>query len=146
MFWRVASFAQSSPIDAILDKQSFTLEELLEEDEIIQVRPADRPTGAMQGWTNAQLRREVCSQSLHVLLEGQVAPLVRPQAIRDAKYVHIGGSAPGVHAARSRNQGFFGQAPASSGGEAGVPCVRMCGAWGTAPCGGRAALSIVWRP
>eukprot|EP00891_Asterochloris_glomerata_P000136 jgi/Astpho2/136/e_gw1.00004.6.1_t len=36
MFWRVASFAQSSPIDAILDKQSFTLEELLEEDEIIQ--------------------------------------------------------------------------------------------------------------
>ena len=49
MFWRVASFAQSSPIDAILDKQSFTLEELLEEDEIIQVRPADRPAGVMQG-------------------------------------------------------------------------------------------------
>ena len=55
MFWRVASFTQSSPIDAILDKQSFTLEELLEEDEIIQVRTADRPAGAMQGRTNAQL-------------------------------------------------------------------------------------------
>ena len=36
MFWKVAGFAQPSPIEAILDKDSFTLEELLDEDDLIQ--------------------------------------------------------------------------------------------------------------
>ena len=37
MFWRVAGYAQASPIEGILDKENFTLDELLDEDGIIQV-------------------------------------------------------------------------------------------------------------
>ena len=37
MFWRVAGFTQPSPIETILDKENFTLEELLDEDDLIQV-------------------------------------------------------------------------------------------------------------
>ncbi|GAV67258.1 SAPS domain-containing protein [Cephalotus follicularis] len=36
MFWRMAGLTTASPVEAILDKDSFTLEELLDEDEIIQ--------------------------------------------------------------------------------------------------------------
>ncbi|TKY67211.1 Serine/threonine-protein phosphatase 6 regulatory subunit 3 [Spatholobus suberectus] len=36
MFWKLASISSSSPVEAILDKENFTLEELLDEDEIIQ--------------------------------------------------------------------------------------------------------------
>ncbi|URE22645.1 serine threonine-protein phosphatase 6 regulatory subunit [Musa troglodytarum] len=36
MFWRMTGFTQASPVDAILEKENFTLEELLDEDEIIQ--------------------------------------------------------------------------------------------------------------
>eukprot|EP00891_Asterochloris_glomerata_P004552 jgi/Astpho2/4552/gw1.00067.97.1_t len=36
MFWRVAGYAQASPIEGILDKENFTLDELLDEDGIIQ--------------------------------------------------------------------------------------------------------------
>ncbi|KAK9810040.1 hypothetical protein WJX72_003859 [[Myrmecia] bisecta] len=36
MFWRVAGFTQPSPVETILDKEAFTLEELLEEDDLIQ--------------------------------------------------------------------------------------------------------------
>ncbi|GLT34134.1 hypothetical protein SLA2020_086710 [Shorea laevis] len=36
MFWRMAGLSASSPVEAILDKENFTLEELLDEDEIIQ--------------------------------------------------------------------------------------------------------------
>ncbi|MBA0695235.1 hypothetical protein Goari_001869, partial [Gossypium aridum] len=36
MFWRMTGYSSTSPIDAILDKDNFTLEELLDEDEIIQ--------------------------------------------------------------------------------------------------------------
>eukprot|EP00798_Chlamydomonas_sp_ICE-L_P031786 gene31784-6983_t len=36
MFWRVAGFSQPSPTDQILDKEEFTLEELLDEDDFIQ--------------------------------------------------------------------------------------------------------------
>lgn len=36
MFWKVAGFSQPSPIEQILDKEEFTLEELLDEDDIIQ--------------------------------------------------------------------------------------------------------------
>ncbi|KAI8465398.1 MAG: hypothetical protein J3K34DRAFT_525395 [Monoraphidium minutum] len=35
-FWRVAGFAQPSPIEQILDKEDYTLEELLDEDDIVQ--------------------------------------------------------------------------------------------------------------
>lgn len=37
MFWKVSSFSNGSAIEAILDKQHITLEELLEEDELVQV-------------------------------------------------------------------------------------------------------------
>lgn len=36
MFWKVTGFSQPSPIEQILDKDEFTLEELLEEDDIVQ--------------------------------------------------------------------------------------------------------------
>ncbi|KAG2589640.1 hypothetical protein PVAP13_5NG378000 [Panicum virgatum] len=36
MFWRMTGLSGASPVDTILDKENFTLEELLDEDEIIQ--------------------------------------------------------------------------------------------------------------
>ncbi|XP_012443079.1 uncharacterized protein LOC105767977 isoform X1 [Gossypium raimondii] len=36
MFWRMAALSTASPVETILDKENFTLEELLDEDEIIQ--------------------------------------------------------------------------------------------------------------
>lgn len=36
MFWRMTGLSAASPVDSILDKDDFTLEELLDEDEIIQ--------------------------------------------------------------------------------------------------------------
>ncbi|WZZ19369.1 serine/threonine-protein phosphatase 6 regulatory subunit 3-like isoform X1 [Brassica napus] len=36
MFWKLTSLSASSPVETILDKESFTLEELLDEEEIIQ--------------------------------------------------------------------------------------------------------------
>ncbi|KAL6757992.1 SIT4 phosphatase-associated protein-domain-containing protein [Haematococcus lacustris] len=36
MFWKVAGFSQPSPIDQIMDKDEYTLEELLDEDDVIQ--------------------------------------------------------------------------------------------------------------
>ncbi|KAE8688763.1 auxin response factor 18-like [Hibiscus syriacus] len=36
MFWQLTPISASSPVDSILDKESFTLEELLDEEEIIQ--------------------------------------------------------------------------------------------------------------
>ncbi|XP_071698242.1 uncharacterized protein [Rutidosis leptorrhynchoides] len=36
MFWRMTGLSTTSPVETILDKENFTLEELLDEDEIIQ--------------------------------------------------------------------------------------------------------------
>ncbi|XP_074558374.1 uncharacterized protein LOC141814331 isoform X2 [Curcuma longa] len=36
MFWRMSSFSQGSPVESILDRENFTLEDLLDEDEVIQ--------------------------------------------------------------------------------------------------------------
>jgi serine/threonine-protein phosphatase 6 regulatory subunit 3 len=36
MFWSVRGVSQPSPLEQILDKSSFTLEELLDEDDVIQ--------------------------------------------------------------------------------------------------------------
>ncbi|XP_022716446.1 serine/threonine-protein phosphatase 6 regulatory subunit 3-like isoform X2 [Durio zibethinus] len=36
MFWRMAGLSTASPVETVLDKENFTLEELLDEDEIIQ--------------------------------------------------------------------------------------------------------------
>ncbi|XP_022985688.1 serine/threonine-protein phosphatase 6 regulatory subunit 3-like isoform X1 [Cucurbita maxima] len=36
MFWRLTSLSTSSPVESILDKENFSLEELLDEEEIIQ--------------------------------------------------------------------------------------------------------------
>ncbi|KAL3629554.1 hypothetical protein CASFOL_026776 [Castilleja foliolosa] len=36
MFWKLTALSSSSPVESVLDKDNFTLEELLDEDEIIQ--------------------------------------------------------------------------------------------------------------
>jgi hypothetical protein len=36
MFWRVAGLSTTSPVESVLDKDGYTLEELLDEEEIIQ--------------------------------------------------------------------------------------------------------------
>ncbi|WJX27516.1 hypothetical protein P8452_16328 [Trifolium repens] len=36
MFWRMAGLSTASPVETIMDRVNFTLEELLDEDEIIQ--------------------------------------------------------------------------------------------------------------
>ncbi len=36
MYWRVASFQHASPLESLLDKEVVTVEELLDEDELIQ--------------------------------------------------------------------------------------------------------------
>ncbi|KAG6681905.1 hypothetical protein I3842_13G112700 [Carya illinoinensis] len=36
MFWKITSLSASSPVESLLDKENFTLEELLDEEEIIQ--------------------------------------------------------------------------------------------------------------
>lgn len=36
MFWKLTALSASSPVEAVLDKENFTLEELLDEEEIIQ--------------------------------------------------------------------------------------------------------------
>ncbi|XP_019458094.1 PREDICTED: serine/threonine-protein phosphatase 6 regulatory subunit 2-like [Lupinus angustifolius] len=36
MFWKLASLSATSPVEGILDKENFTLEELLDEEEVIQ--------------------------------------------------------------------------------------------------------------
>jgi hypothetical protein len=36
MFWHVPGISAASPVDTILDKENFKLEDLLDEDEIIQ--------------------------------------------------------------------------------------------------------------
>ncbi|KAA8544056.1 hypothetical protein F0562_021767 [Nyssa sinensis] len=36
MFWKLTSLSASSPVESVLDKENFTLEELLDEEEIIQ--------------------------------------------------------------------------------------------------------------
>ncbi|GAX80154.1 hypothetical protein CEUSTIGMA_g7592.t1 [Chlamydomonas eustigma] len=36
MFWKVPGFSQPSPVERILDKEEYTLEELLDEDDIVQ--------------------------------------------------------------------------------------------------------------
>lgn len=37
MFWKASSFSNGSAVDGILDKQNFTVEELLNEDDLVQV-------------------------------------------------------------------------------------------------------------
>ena len=75
-----------------------------------------------------------------------MAPLVRPQAIREASCVHTRQSAPGVHAAKSRNKGFSGQALTSLGGEAEVCHARACVDLRTGQGTLRGQGSIVRRP
>ncbi|CAM8955632.1 unnamed protein product [Rhodiola kirilowii] len=36
MFWKLTALSTASPVEAVLDKENFTLEELLDEEEIIQ--------------------------------------------------------------------------------------------------------------
>ena len=36
MYWRVASFQHASPLESLLDKEVVTVEELLDEDDLIQ--------------------------------------------------------------------------------------------------------------
>ena len=36
MFWRVSGLNTACPVDAILDKEEYTLEELMDEEELVQ--------------------------------------------------------------------------------------------------------------
>ena len=36
MFWQASNYSQPSPIEQILEKENYTLEELLDEDDLIQ--------------------------------------------------------------------------------------------------------------
>jgi serine/threonine-protein phosphatase 6 regulatory subunit 3 len=36
MFWKLTALSAASPVESILDKEDFTLEELLDEEDIIQ--------------------------------------------------------------------------------------------------------------
>lgn len=54
MFWRVAGFTQPSPVETLLDKGTFTLEELLDEDDLIQARASYISYGLLRQ------RRESC--------------------------------------------------------------------------------------
>ncbi|MQM12261.1 hypothetical protein Taro_045175 [Colocasia esculenta] len=36
MFWRMTGLSTASPVESILDKDNYTIEDLLDEDEIIQ--------------------------------------------------------------------------------------------------------------
>lgn len=74
MFWRFGSYASASAIDTILDKPEFTVEELLDESDLIQELKQH----------NAKLlehlrRREV----LDKLLDYAVAPKLEPVAVPD---------------------------------------------------------------
>eukprot|EP00798_Chlamydomonas_sp_ICE-L_P031232 gene31232-6382_t len=64
MFWRVPGFSQPSPIEQILDKDEFTLEELLDEDDLIQ------ECKSLNGRLVAFLReRSTVEQLLRLLVE-----------------------------------------------------------------------------
>lgn len=66
MFWRVAGFTQPSPIEQILDKEEYTLEELLDEDDIIQ------ECKALNGRLVSFLReKDTVEQLLRYLVEPQ---------------------------------------------------------------------------
>ena len=43
MYWRVASFQHASPLESLLDKEVVTVEELLDEDDLIQETRALNP-------------------------------------------------------------------------------------------------------
>ena len=36
MFWRMAGLAQASPVENVLDREDFTLQDLMEEEDLIQ--------------------------------------------------------------------------------------------------------------
>ena len=36
MFWRMAGLAQASPVESVLDRDDFTLQDLMEEEDLIQ--------------------------------------------------------------------------------------------------------------
>ena len=64
MFWRVAGYTQPSPLEAILDKDHCTLEEVLEEDDLIQ------ECKALNGrLINFLKRRESLQRMLHYLAD-----------------------------------------------------------------------------
>jgi serine/threonine-protein phosphatase 6 regulatory subunit 3 len=60
MFWRVAGLSTTSPVESVLDKDGYTLEELLDEEEIIQECKAlnSRLINFLRG--KAQVRSLLC--------------------------------------------------------------------------------------
>ena len=64
MFWRVPSYSQASPLEGILDKQRFTLEELLDEEDLIQVRQGNASEWLITVNNFAQSRGITCSPQL----------------------------------------------------------------------------------
>lgn len=46
MFWKVPTYSQASPLEGILEKQHITIEELLDEEDLIQVCMTHQPLPA----------------------------------------------------------------------------------------------------
>ena len=61
MFWRVPGYSQPSPLEAILDMDNFTLEEVLDEADLVQEckslngPPCKFPKGALHAASSPQL-------------------------------------------------------------------------------------------
>jgi hypothetical protein len=62
MFWRVASGSVSSPVEAILSKENFTLGQLLGEIELVQV--ASRPPDSLHK-TETEQKSKKCQNLLN---------------------------------------------------------------------------------
>ena len=84
MFWKVSSFSSGSAIEGILDKQQVTLEELLEEDEMVQV--AANLSASSRCLSRVQTPVLTCIQPI-VFSQAQVVVLMIPfvQCISDWK-------------------------------------------------------------
>ena len=76
MYWRVASFQHASPLDSLLDKEQVTVEELLDEDDLIQETRALNPK--VISFLSQPSNLEVTSESCCML--NTPLPIVSPRA------------------------------------------------------------------
>ena len=87
MFWRVAGFTQPSPIETILDKENFNLEELLDEDDLIQVLVVD----------SAACRYQGCRAAITRNSRGSCRPTALTPHAKPARSLHMVSSVVGRH-------------------------------------------------
>ena len=66
MYWRVASFQHASPLESLLDKEVVTVEELLDEDDLIQETRGLNPK--VISFLSQPSSIEVMPDSFHLML------------------------------------------------------------------------------